>query len=58
MKVSFREHIYDKDGDLNESGIFLHFGENLILKLKNFADLKDTINNMSKCAIEIAELNQ
>lgn len=49
-KVLFSVNEYDKDGDISEEGIYLHFGEtrvNVAKDIQGFRDFIKTLNNMS-----------
>ena len=46
---------YDKDGDICETGIFLHFGETRIKIAESVSDITEFINNIKNIQKEIVE---
>jgi len=55
MKITFRIDIFDKDGDVNEEGLFVYFGEKFILKFKDPSELNLMIVGLQACQKEIAD---
>ncbi len=53
MKTTYRLNIYDKDGDLNEEGIFIYLGDNHIMKLSDMDELDDMICGLMRCKEEL-----
>lgn len=55
MKVAFSLNMYDEDGDKLESGIMLHIGDSVILKLENIESLQDFVNDVNLCLKQARE---
>ena len=55
MDVSFSVHSYDWDGDIVESGIFLHFGNVRIKVAKTGSEFQDFINKLEQMRNEISD---
>ncbi len=53
MNITFSIDSYDKDGDIMEPGIFLHFEDRFSLRLKDFSALERMINNLIDIRDEI-----
>ncbi len=55
MKITFSINRYDKDGDICDSGIFLHIDNTTILKIENMQELDRMIENLQQISTEIKE---
>lgn len=55
MRIGYRENIYDKDGDINEEGLFIYFGDVTILKLKDELELREIIQELNQVLAEMKE---
>jgi hypothetical protein len=51
----FSVHEYDKDGDVSEKGIFLHFGDTRIKIAETMQELADFIKRLESMTSEIKE---
>jgi len=55
MRIGFRKDIYDNEGDVNESGIFISFAETTLIKFKDMKELEDAIKSLQSCVRELKE---
>ena len=55
MEILFSVNKYDKDGDVVESGIYLHFNDLFSFKVERVSDLESVINKLKKIKAEIKE---
>lgn len=55
IDVLFSVNEYDKDGDVHDPGIFLHFGNVKIKVAESVSDLTDFINQIKRIQKEIVE---
>lgn len=55
MELGFTINSYDKDGDIWEEGIYIHFGETRIMVAKSFEEYEKFINNLTLMKQEIKE---
>lgn len=53
--ISFSVNMHDRDGDVYLEGIFLHIGEDVILKLNNKKELELMIASLKVIKGEITE---
>jgi hypothetical protein len=53
--ISFSINKYDKDGDITDEGIFLHFGETMVKVSSSFDDFKTIVNEFKKMIKEIED---
>lgn len=54
-QVLFSVHDYDKDGDVHDAGVFLHFGETRVKVADNLEDFKKFVARISGMVEEIEE---
>lgn len=54
-QVTFSVHEYDKDGDIADAGIFLHFGGTKIRVAKNMKEFEAFIERLKTMPEEIRE---
>lgn len=55
MQVLFSINEYDKDGDVIEPGIFLHFGWTRVKVASNMAEFRRVVESISNMPAEIQE---
>ncbi len=53
--ITFSVNSYDRDGDIIDKGIFLHFGDTMVRVADNLADFKSITFHMEKIVKEIEE---
>jgi hypothetical protein len=54
-EVYFSVNEYDQDGDVNDEGIFLHFGITRLHVANNIEDFKRFVDRISSMVAEIEE---
>lgn len=54
-KIMFSVNRYDRDGDIVETGIFLHFGDTIVKAADTLADFRRLPDHIESMAEEIAE---
>lgn len=55
INVLFSINRYDRDGDINEIGIWLHFGDTSVKVAETLEDLSGFINQLKEMFQEIEE---
>ncbi len=55
MEISFSVDLHDKDGDVFETGVYLHIEPNMILEFNDSTELKNFAENILKMIPEIEE---
>ena len=55
MEVTFSVNSYDKDGDILEGGIFLHFGGTRVKVCEGINNLDEFVRDITAIAEEIKE---
>lgn len=53
--IMFSVNRYDRDGDIEEEGIFLHFGDTIVKAADTFADFRKLPDHIESMVEEIAE---
>ena len=56
MPVFFSINEFDRDGDLSEEGVYLHFGDSRVKVAKDLQDYRDFIAELQRMEKEIAEV--
>jgi len=54
-KILFSVNEYDRDGDITESGIFLHFGTTRIKAADSIKDFREIVGHLEAMIKEIEE---
>lgn len=54
-KIMFSVNRYDRDGDIEETGIFLHFGDTIVKAADTFADFRTLPDAIYSMVDEIRE---
>lgn len=54
-KVTFSVHNYDSDGDIQEPGIYLHFGDTRVKVAENLEEFGAFIQRLKDMSTEIEE---
>lgn len=54
-KVLFSIHDYDRDGDIDERGIYLHFGKTRIHVAENMPEFEEVVSQIMGMVDEIKE---
>jgi hypothetical protein len=54
-EIMFSVNRYDRDGDLAEKGIFLHFGETIVKAAKDIEEFRAITRHMEAMVNEIDE---
>lgn len=55
MNILFTKNIYDSDGDIVDECIVLHFGNDVMIKVKNITEIQTMIGNLNNIIEEIGE---
>jgi hypothetical protein len=55
MDVTFSVNMHDKDGDVFDKCILLHFNDTFILKISDLKELDNTIKQLQDIKTEITE---
>ena len=55
MTVFFSVNEFDKDGDLIDEGIFLHFGDSRVKVAKDLQEYREFISELKNMEQEISE---
>ena len=55
MKVTFSINLYDYEGDIYQEGIYLHYDNGFIIRLKSLEELDEMIENLQSISKEIKE---
>ena len=59
MKVYFTNRLYDQDGDLTDSGLFLHLGDSRsVIRLRDLTELGEFIESLQAVKNEIESYGQ
>ena len=53
MNITFIKNLYDEDGDIIDTGIYLHINDITIIKLQDLAELQDVARQLTKIYDEI-----
>jgi hypothetical protein len=53
--VGFSIDLHDVDGDISESGLYIHIDDAVILRFETLSELKDFRNSLTTCIEEIIE---
>lgn len=53
--IMFSVNTYDKDGDVVDEGIFLHFGETVVKAADTFSDFRSLVGHIQSMVNEISE---
>jgi endo-1,4-beta-mannosidase len=53
--IAFSVNRYDRDGDLVEKGVFLHFGETTVKAAKSAEEFRSIVRHMEAMVNEIDE---
>ena len=53
--ISFSVHEYDRDGDIVERGIYLHFGDTRVKVSDDIENFKDVVLHIAAMVREIGE---
>lgn len=56
MIVFFSVNDFDKDGDLNENGVYLHFNSTRVKVAQDLQGYKDFVSELQRMEKEIAEI--
>jgi hypothetical protein len=54
-KPMFSVNEYDRDGDLNTKGVFLHFGETRVKVADSLAEFREIVERFESMVYEIEE---
>jgi len=57
MNITFNVNLYDDEGDKYLDGIYLHMGENCILRVQDLKDRSSMIDNLNSIKEEIESNN-